>query len=191
MFSRIMIRWQARGRRNRGFRRGMDQRAYDLLLGDQIAFNIHLILAGQVHGEDPDLYLIYPQGNPLRATTDSPYLQVGETKYGRPILDRGLRYETTTLEEAAKYALISLDSTMRSNVTVGPPIDLLVYAAGDLRIRRYRRFNAEDPDLRTVHSQWEHALRKVVQELPAVRFPEAGSACTPLDGTVSVKRTSG
>jgi putative proteasome-type protease len=137
---------------------------------DDFRFNAHLLLGGQVRGEPPDLYLIYPQGNPLGVTEDSPYLQIGECKYGRPILDRGISYEHTTLEEAAKYALISLDSTMRSNVTVGPPIDLLLYSADELRITRYRRFNSEDPDLRSIHTQWERALRKAVLELPAVRF---------------------
>src|SRR3954462_9523881 len=95
---------------------------------DEYRFNVHLLLGGQICGQPPDLYLIYPQGNPLCATEDSPYLQIGECKYGRPILDRGIRFEHTTLEEGAKYALISLDSTMRSNVTVGPPIDLVLYA---------------------------------------------------------------
>ena len=116
--------------------------------------------------------MIYPQGNPLQATEDSPYLQIGECKYGRPILDRGIRYERTSLEDAARYALISLDSTIRSNVTVGPPIDLLVYAKDELRINRYRRFSAKDPDLLAIHVQWETALRKAVAELPPVRFGE-------------------
>jgi putative proteasome-type protease len=143
---------------------------------DEFRFNIHLLLGGQVRGEPPDLYLIYPQGNPMTATEDSPYLQIGESKYGRPILDRGVRFEHTTLEEAAKYALISLDSTMRSNVTVGPPIDLLVYAADDLRITHYRHFADKDPELRDIHNQWEHALRKAVQELPAVHFGDGRPA---------------
>ena len=117
--------------------------------------------------------MIYPQGNPLRATEDSPFLQIGENKYGRPILDRGIRYERTTLEDATRYALISLDSTMRSNVTVGPPIDLLVYEKDDLRITKYRRFGAKDPDLLAVHTQWEQALRRAVQELPPVRVRRA------------------
>lgn len=137
---------------------------------DNYHFNVHLLFGGQIRGEPPRLYLIYPQGNPLSAAEDSPYLQIGECKYGRPILDRGIRYERTTLEEGAKYALISLDSTMRSNVTVGPPIDLLLYAPDELRITRYRRFDAEDPDLRDVRSQWERALRKAVLELPEVRW---------------------
>src|SRR5262252_2981806 len=79
---------------------------------DKYQFNVHLLLGGQIKTEPPDLYLIYPQGNPLRATEDSPYLQIGESKYGRPILDRGVRFDRTTLDEAAKYAIISLDSTM-------------------------------------------------------------------------------
>jgi putative proteasome-type protease len=139
---------------------------------DDFSFNINLLLGGQVKGEAPCLYLIYPQGNPLSATVDSPYLQIGECKYGRPILDRGIRYDRTSLEEAAKYALISLDSTMRSNTTVGPPIDLALCAANELQITRYRRFGADDPDLRAIRVHWEQALRKSVQELPAVRFDD-------------------
>src|SRR5437868_821493 len=103
----------------------MDREALE---DDEYEFNVHFILGGQVKGHPPELFLIYPQGNPLQATEDSPYLQIGETKYGRPILDRGIRYDKTTLEEAAKYALLSIDSTMKSNVTVGPPIDLLAYS---------------------------------------------------------------
>jgi len=143
---------------------------------DEYRFNIHLLLGGQIGHEAPTLYLVYPQGNPLAATEDSPYLQIGECKYGRPILDRGVRYELTSLEEAVKYALISLDSTMRSNVTVGPPIDLMVYGRDELRISRYRRFTERDPDLREIHLQWEHTLRKGVLELPAVRFDQAGES---------------
>lgn len=140
---------------------------------DKFGFNINLLLGGQIASEPPNLYLVYPQGNPLSVTEDSPYLQVGECKYGRPILDRGVRYRLTTLEEAAKFALISIDSTMRSNVTVGPPIDLCVYRTGDLRLRRYRRFAAKDPDLQRIHMQWEHALRKAILELPDVDFEDA------------------
>jgi putative proteasome-type protease len=137
---------------------------------DQIPFNVHFLLGGQIKGGEHDLYLIYPQGNPLAATRDCPFLQVGETKYGRPILDRGVRYDQTTLEEAAKYALISLDSCMRSNLTVGPPIDLAVYGAGDLSLRHECRFAAGDPQLVTIRTQWEQALRQAVQKLPAVNL---------------------
>jgi putative proteasome-type protease len=141
---------------------------------DEFQFNINILLGGQIGREVPNLYMIYPQGNPLAATEDSPYLQIGESKYGRPILDRGVRYDRTTLEQGAKFALISIDSTMRSNVTVGPPIDLLLYATGDLSLTRFRRFAAEDPDLREIHLQWEQALRKAVHELPDVTFDAHG-----------------
>jgi putative proteasome-type protease len=142
---------------------------------DEFRFNAHLLLGGQLKNEPPLLYLIYPQGNPLAATEDSPYLQIGECKYGRPILDRGVRYEHTSLQEAAKYAMISIDSTMRSNVTVGPPIDLLIYATDDLKVTHYRRFTERDPDLREIHQRWEHALRKAVLELPEVQFPDVAA----------------
>src|SRR5438046_373734 len=137
---------------------------------DDYKFNVHLLLGGQVKGHPPELYLVYPQGNPLAATEDSPYLQVGETKYGRPILDRGIRYDKTTLEEAAKYALLSLDSTMKSNVTVGPPIDLLAYSKDELNITRHRRFEHDDPALNKIRVRWDQALRQAVLKLPDIRF---------------------
>ncbi|HWA98747.1 MAG TPA: hypothetical protein VG713_09660 [Pirellulales bacterium] len=137
---------------------------------DDYKFNIHLLLGGQIRGEPPNLYLVYPQGNPLSATEESPYLQIGECKYGRPILDRGIRFERTTLNEAAKYALISIDSTMRSNVTVGPPIDMVQYVADEFQITRRRQLTSKDPDLIEVHLRWEAALQKAVHELPEIRF---------------------
>lgn len=147
---------------------------------DEYRFNVNLILAGQVKGESHGLFLIYPQGNPLQATEDSPYLQIGETKYGRPILDRGITYNQTTLEEAAKYALLSLDSTMKSNVTVGPPIDLLVYPAGELDVTRRRRFPENDPDLVKIRTRWQQAIRQAVSRLPdvylAAKSPDGESA---------------
>jgi putative proteasome-type protease len=143
---------------------------------DEYRFNVHFLLGGQIRGQPPDLYLIYPQGNPLKATEDCPFLQIGECKYGRPILDRGVRYHQTTLEQGARYALISLDSTMRSNVTVGPPIDLLAYAADELRVRRHRRFTEHDPDLVSIRVQWEQALRRAVMELPSIRLGEEDEA---------------
>jgi putative proteasome-type protease len=136
---------------------------------DSFSFNVNLLLGGQVRGEDPGLYLIYPQGNPLQATEDSPYLQLGECKYGRPILDRGIDTRTS-LEVAAKYALLSFDATIRSNVTVGPPIDLLLYKRDSLRITRHRRLAAMDPDLNVIHASWEQALRRAVEQLPEIQF---------------------
>ncbi len=136
---------------------------------DSFNFNVHLLLGGQVRGQDPNLYLIYPQGNPLAATEDSLYLQLGEVKYGRPILDRGIQ-ATTSLEVAAKYALLSMDATMRSNVTVGPPIDLLLYKKDSFEVTRYRRLQAGDEDLNLIHSSWEQSLRRAVEQLPDIEF---------------------
>jgi putative proteasome-type protease len=141
---------------------------------DNFTFNVHLLLGGQVGNEPPALYLIYPQGNPLQATEDSPYLQLGEVKYGRPILDRGV-HAGTSLEVAAKYALLSFDATMRSNVTVGPPIDLLVYTKDSLTITRYRRLAATDPDLNLIHASWEQSLRRAVEQLPEIEFQPAAA----------------
>ncbi len=136
---------------------------------DQFNFNVHLLLGGQVKGEPPSLYLIYPQGNPLRATQDSPYLQLGECKYGRPILDRGIE-AATSLEVAAKYALLSFDATIRSNVTVGPPVEILLYRKDSLSLDQYRKFSAADQDLLMIHSSWEESLRRVVEQLPEIDF---------------------
>ncbi len=136
---------------------------------DQFTFNVHLLLGGQIKGEAPSLYLIYPQGNPLRSTEDSPYLQLGECKYGRPILDRGV-HSGTSLEVAAKYALLSLDATMRSNVTVGPPIEIVLYPKDSFELTRYRRFNGSDQDLNVIHSAWEQSLRRAVEQLPQIQF---------------------
>lgn len=140
---------------------------------DNISFAVNLLVGGQIRGEDPALYLIYAQGNPLRCTRSSPFLQIGESKYGRPILDRGIRFGETTLEQAVKYAVISLDSTMRSNVAVGPPIDLLVYANDDLAVRRYRRLSASDPELVEIRSNWERELRQAIVKLPQIDFTSA------------------
>jgi putative proteasome-type protease len=141
---------------------------------DSFTFNVHLLLGGQVRGQEPNLYLIYPQGNPLAATEDSLYLQLGECKYGRPILDRGIQ-ATTSLEVAAKYALLSLDATMRSNVTVGPPFDLLLYKKDSLEITRYRRVSAGDRDLNLIHSSWEQSLRRAVEQLPDIEFQSSSN----------------
>jgi putative proteasome-type protease len=156
---------------------------------DEYRFNVHLLLGGQVKGSPPELYLIYPQGNPLAATEESPFLQIGETKYGRPILDRGIRFDRTTLEEAAKYALLSLDSTMKSNVTVGPPIDLLAYSIDELNVTRQRRFMADDADLAKIRNRWEQALRQGISRLPELRFRprgKAAAAAAPQEETIEL-----
>ena len=153
---------------------------------DKFQFNVHLLLGGQVRGEAPGLILVYPQGNPLQATEDSPFLQIGETKYGRPILDRGIRYDATSLEEAAKYALLSLDSTMKSNAGVGPPVDLVAYSADEFVITRQRRFGLDDPDLNKIRVRWQQALRQAVTRLPAIHFNTNGRAGGVPDSSIQI-----
>ncbi len=148
----------------------------EALAKDDFSFNIHLLLGGEIAGSDLELYLIYPQGNPICATEDSPYLQIGEVKYGRPILDRGIDARTTSLDAASKYALLSMDATMRSNVTVGPPVELVQYRRGELRFDNYRRFASGDAELDLIHARWEQALRRVVEDLPSIQFRANGDA---------------
>jgi putative proteasome-type protease len=156
---------------------------------DEYRFNVNLILGGQVKGEAPMLYLVYPQGNPLQAGEDSPFLQIGEVKYGRPILDRGIRHAETTLEQAAKYALLSIDSTMKSNVTVGPPIDLLAYSTDEFDVTRHRRFGVDDPDLTKIRQRWEQALRGAVSKLPNFKFTKAAAGKEAADESIQMVET--
>lgn len=153
---------------------GMVRRISDLdraaLEKDNFRFNVHLLFGGQILGGPHELYMIYPQGNPLRSTPDSPYLQIGESKYGRPILDRGISHLRTSLCQSAKYALLSLDATMRSNATVGPPVDLLLYHRDALQVSHYRRLYSHDADLIEIHNAWEKAMRNAVHQLPDICF---------------------
>ena len=154
--------------------RAVSEEDREALEKDEYKFNVHLLLGGQIKGQEHALYLIYPQGNPLRATEDAPYLQTGEVKYGRPILDRGIRYDQTTLEEAAKYALLSLDSTMKSNVTVGPPIDLMAYSKDEMNVTSPPPIPGRTiQHLAKIRLRWDSsaaALRQAVIRLPDIRF---------------------
>ncbi|MBP3983706.1 20S proteasome subunit A/B [Pseudoxanthomonas helianthi] len=127
-----------------------------------------LILGGQIAGERPGLYMIYPLGNCIASSPETPYLQIGESKYGKPILDRILRPQTS-LEDAARCALVSLDSTIRSNLSVGMPIDLALLRAGDLKITRKMRLEADTPLYAEIHDTWSRKLEAAMHSLP--RFP--------------------
>ena len=127
-----------------------------------------LILGGQIAGERPGLYMIYPLGNCIATSPETPYLQIGESKYGKPILDRILRPQTT-LEDAARCALVSLDSTIRSNLSVGLPIDIALIRAGDLKITQKMRMEGDTPLYSEIHETWSRKLEAAVDSLP--RFP--------------------
>ena len=122
------------------------------------AFSAPMILGGQINGEPPRLFQVYTEGNFIESTRDTPFFQIGEHKYGKPILDRVTRPEMR-MADAAKMILLSFDSTLRSNLSVGMPIDLLIYRTDTLRVGEERRIEADDPYFRKLSRSWSEALR--------------------------------
>lgn len=118
-----------------------------------------MIVAGQRRGGGMRMFLIYPEGNFIEATEDTPFLQIGEHKYGKPILDRVVK-PTTSLSDAQKAVLLSMDSTLRSNLSVGMPLDLCVINRDEFRIDTLRRIEAGDESFRAMSDAWSHALRE-------------------------------
>lgn len=123
------------------------------------------LLAGQIGKEPHGAYLIYPEGNYITTSRQTPYLQIGENKYGKPVLDRFLSIDTP-LDLAALCSLISMDSTMRSNVSVGPPVDILVYHKDSLTFSEYYRFEEGDDYLLSLRRQWQEKLSEAFASLP-------------------------
>ncbi len=127
-------------------------------------FSASFIFGGQIGSERPRLFQIYSEGNFIEATDDTPFLQIGEHKYGKPILDRVARADMR-LGEAAKLMLLSFDSTLRSNLSVGMPIDILVYERDSLDVRREKRIEADDEYFRNLSSAWSDALRHAFKKI--------------------------
>jgi putative proteasome-type protease len=130
-----------------------------------VEFNASLILGGQIRGEAPRLFSIYSAGNFIEATADTTYFQIGESKYGKPIIDRVLR-RSSSLNEAAKCALISMDSTIRSNLSVGLPLDLVMVKRDRYETARYMSIDSENEYFRGIRNRWSEALREAFAELP-------------------------
>ena len=129
-----------------------------------VEFNVSLILGGQVRGEGMRLFHVYSAGNFIEATPETPYFQIGESKYGKPVLDRVITPETP-LDEAAKCALVSMDSTMKSNLSVGPPLDLVVYEANRFESDKLVCIDMANPYYRMLHNSWGQKLREVFDSL--------------------------
>jgi putative proteasome-type protease len=127
------------------------------------------IVGGQVRGGAPRLFRIYPVGNFIEATPDTPYFQIGENKYGKPIIDRFVRHGSS-LEEVAKCLIVSFDSTIRSNLSVGLPIDVLAYEKNALRVTLRRRFCEGDRYFEDVSRFWNEGIRRAFVELPALTW---------------------
>lgn len=157
--------------------REVEKRDRAALEADGFDFNIHLIVGGQIAGAKPDVHLIYPQGNSIHATRDCPFLQIGETKYGKPILDRGFSFKTD-LSDALKIGVISIDATMKSNVSVGPPIDIFCYETGSLHANLRTRLDEDDPYLQDISHKWQDGLVKLVNEMPSLKFTNSAGYAT-------------
>ena len=145
--------------------REMQRRDGPALLQSGIDSSANLIVGGQIAGEPQRLFHIYPQGNFIETSDETPYFQLGESKYGKPILDRVLT-PSTPQKEAAKCVLISFDSTIKSNISVGMPIDLLWYPKDSLRVGVQQRIREGDPYFSMIRQRWGGGLRRVFGELP-------------------------
>jgi putative proteasome-type protease len=145
--------------------RAIEQRDKEHLEKNDLSFNASFILGGQIRGEPMRLFRIYAEGNFIEAGADTPFFQTGEAKYGKPILDRVID-PSTSLSDAAKCVLVSFDSTMRSNLSVGMPIDLICYERDALVVRKRRRFEAGDPYFGALSKKWSEGVRAAFKELP-------------------------
>jgi len=133
------------------------------------------IVGGQIRGEPQRLFNVYTEGNFIEATRETPYFQIGESKYGEPVIDRVVKAGTGLLE-ATKCVLVSFDSTMRSNISVGLPIDLLIYNRNSLRVGFQRHIEEGDDYFEMIHTQWGEGLRKVFGQLPNPDWDVSGAA---------------
>ncbi|MFA5983389.1 MAG: peptidase [Methylococcaceae bacterium] len=133
----------------------------------QTAFNpsASFIVAGQIGSEPHGAYMVYAEGNSITTSANTPFLQVGENKYGKPVLDRFLKLETS-IAEAARCCLVSMDSTIRSNASVGPPVEMLIYRANSFVFAEYYCFEADDEYFLQMRRSWENELREAFAALP-------------------------
>ncbi|HRQ57558.1 MAG TPA: peptidase [Azoarcus taiwanensis] len=149
--------------------REVDRRDGQHLTDSDVGFNASFILGGQIAGEKPRLFRIYAEGNFIEAGDQTPYLQTGETKYGKSIIDRVIT-DSTSLTDAAKCVLVSFESTMRSNLSVGMPIDLICYSTDSLEVRMRRRFEPGDAYFAELGRQWSEGTREVFRRLPDLEW---------------------
>jgi putative proteasome-type protease len=132
-------------------------------------FTASIIVAGQVAGMEPRLFMVYPEGNFIEASHDTPFFQIGETKYGRPIIIRGYD-RTMSLEDAVKLLMVSFDSTLKANLSVGLPLDLQVIERDVFEPKHEHRVNHDDPYFQAISSRWGDALKSAFHSLPDYSF---------------------
>lgn len=132
-------------------------------------FNINVLVGGQIAGQEHEIHSVYPEGNSLQASMESPFLQIGEFKYGKPLLDRGFSYETR-LNDAVTFGMLSMEATVKSNVSVGPPIDVFAYEANSLEMKYRARLEDGDQYFREIQTKWSDGVVKLVETMPRMRF---------------------
>ncbi len=145
--------------------RDVDRRDSEYLQENPVGFNASFIVGGQIRGEPQRLFRIYAEGNFIEAGIDTTYFQTGEAKYGKPVIDRVIT-RATPLADATKCVLVSFDSTMRSNLSVGMPIDLICYQRDSLKLQMRRRIVDGDAYFKTLGQEWSEGTRKVFRDLP-------------------------
>jgi putative proteasome-type protease len=138
----------------------------------QLDSSASFILGGQIRDRNPKVMMIYPEGNFIVATRETQYLQIGEVKYGKPVLDRIITPETS-LEEAALCAMVSMDSTMRSNATVGPPVEVLIYEKDSFQLDQHFTFGTDDPYLLDLKLAWDRKIKEAFSELTRFNWQRA------------------
>jgi putative proteasome-type protease len=175
--------FQAAQRIGRAIRHVNDLDGRALAAAD-VEFEVSFLLGGQIIGERPHLYMIYSAGNFIECTTDTPYLQIGEHKYGKPVLDRAVTFDMD-LYDALKVGLVSVDSTMRSNLSVGMPIDLVVARRDGCAPELIHRIEPGEPYFTDLRERWSAALRAAHANIPPVPYRPTLSAA-PSSATVGV-----
>ena len=136
---------------------------------DDYKWNCHFLVGGQIKDLPHGLFYVYPQGNVMHASVESPFLQIGESKYGKPILDRGFRYEMQ-LGEAVKFGLLSMDSTMKSNLSVGPPVDVFCLEKDSLCVKMRAHLDDNSDYLKTIRKRWGEGLTQLVTTMPQLEW---------------------
>jgi len=155
--------------------REVEKRDRHHLEKDDFKFNVHFLVGGQIHDAPPQICYVYPQGNVMHASEDSPFLQIGESKYGKPILDRGFKYNSS-LRDGLKFGILSMDSTMKSNISVGPPIDVMSYEKDSLHVSHRMRIHGDDPILHEIRKLWGQGLIALAKTIPDLPFPNDANA---------------
>jgi putative proteasome-type protease len=145
--------------------RQIHERDNDMLKEHGHEFNATFILGGHIRGEEPRLFHIYSAGNFIESSIDTPYFQIGESKYGKPIIDRVIT-RSSSLAQAAKCALVSMDSTIRSNLSVGPPLDLAIIRRDEFKLATHISIDDNNDYFKMIRTRWGYALQEVFAELP-------------------------